>query len=300
MKLDRKVFTILMVGMLLMVACNLTAGSPTNNTGAEATLAALAVQATIDAGIRQTADAGGSSSGGDSSSSGGDSSGGDSSAPTQTLAPSNTPEPTFTFTPSVPEVSVSVDTNCRKGPTPQFDYLGALLVGEKTTVLGRLSNSQWVFVRNPDGGPDCWLWAQYASFTTDINPLPVFTPPPTPTPTFTPTPIVWFHGSWNVRIDGFPFSMSVTQSGTSISGYADTGGGNSATFTGTASGPELKYVSGTWTSTIGTSGTFEWQLRTNTNQFNGNIVKLLPLPVENGAFCGWRSGASEPSPCLGP
>ena len=57
--------------------------------------------------------------------------------PTDTPTPTNTPFPTNTFTPAVPIVSVSVDTNCRIGPGKEYDLLGALLVGEQAELIAR-------------------------------------------------------------------------------------------------------------------------------------------------------------------
>lgn len=289
LELKQKLVTLGIVIVLIAGACNLSAGSVTNGSSAEATLAALAVQSTLDAAARLTQDAGGGSSGGDSS-------GGDNSAPTDTPLPQETPQPTLTPTSNTPTISVSVDTNCRQGPGNVYFQTGALLVGEITEVLGRLSNNQFVLVRNPDGGADCWLWMQYATISGDLNALPVMTPPPTPTPTFTPTPILWFHGPWTTRIDGDNAAGSVAQTGTSISGSFDLGG-SPFTIVGTVDGPELKHATGTW-SYMGFTGTFEWQIRPNTNQFHGNgFTNGVGGPWE---FCGWRSGASQPSPCQWP
>ncbi len=51
--------------------------------------------------------------------------------PTQTLSPT----PIFTPTPLVPQISVSVATNCRVGPGKAYERVGALLVGEVAQVL---------------------------------------------------------------------------------------------------------------------------------------------------------------------
>jgi uncharacterized protein YgiM (DUF1202 family) len=85
-------------------------------------------------------------------------------------------------------VSVWVDTNCRSGPGAAYTYLGALLVGESTEVLGR--NAAWTYwiVRNPDQpGGTCWLWGQYATLSGNPTGLPVYSTPTllTATPTYT-------------------------------------------------------------------------------------------------------------------
>jgi hypothetical protein len=103
--------------------------------------------------------------------------------PSITDTPSPTATPTFTSTPEPPLVYGSVDTNCRVGPGKIYDWVGALMVGETTEVIGRVSDNEYYYVRNPDvPGGFCWLWANYASTTGNVTVLPVFTPPPTPTP----------------------------------------------------------------------------------------------------------------------
>jgi len=105
--------------------------------------------------------------------------------PTQTL----TSTPIFTSTPVVPQISVSVPTNCRVGPGKVYRMVGALLVGEVAEVYGRDPTGQYWYIRNPDASSGyCWAWGEYATVVGNVAFLPVYTPPPTPTPTFTPTP----------------------------------------------------------------------------------------------------------------
>ena len=104
--------------------------------------------------------------------------------PTVTLSPT----PTFTFTPAIPQISVSVPTNCRVGPGKVYDRVGALLVGETAQIFGRDPTGRYWFIQNPESPSRfCWLWGEYATVTGNFIVLPVFTPPPTPT--FTPTPL---------------------------------------------------------------------------------------------------------------
>lgn len=112
--------------------------------------------------------------------------------PTDTPIPTNTPLPTNTFTPAVPIVSVSVDTNCRIGPGKEYDLLGALLVGEQAEIIARDPSGYYWYIKNPDQGGFCWLWGKYATVAGNTNNLPIFTPPPTPTFTPTPTPEITF------------------------------------------------------------------------------------------------------------
>jgi len=108
--------------------------------------------------------------------------------PTLTSTATLSPTPIFTFTPAIPQISVSVPTNCRVGPGRVYSRVGALLVGETAQVYGRDPTGRYWFIYNPDSpGNFCWLWGEYATVTGNFAVLPVFTPPPTPT--FTPTPL---------------------------------------------------------------------------------------------------------------
>lgn len=104
--------------------------------------------------------------------------------PTITLTPTDTSTPT----PSVPMVSVSLNTNCRFGPGSIYDYLGALLVGETAEIVGRDPSGDYWYIRNPDNPSGfCWLWGEYAKPVGNFGSVPILTPPPSPTPTYTPT-----------------------------------------------------------------------------------------------------------------
>lgn len=99
--------------------------------------------------------------------------------PTATLSPT----PIFTATPLVPQISVSVATNCRVGPGKIYDRVGALLVGQVAEVVGRNDAGNYWYIRNPSQPNGfCWLWGEYATVSGNLSVLPVFTPPPTPTP----------------------------------------------------------------------------------------------------------------------
>ena len=111
-------------------------------------------------------------------------------APTDTTAPTitQTPTETLTPTPSVPLVSVTVNTNCRFGPGLVYDYLGALLEGETAEIHGVNPGGNFWYIENPDNpGEYCWITAAYAVVTGDTSQVPVLTPPPTPT--HTPVPL---------------------------------------------------------------------------------------------------------------
>ncbi|NOH02213.1 MAG: hypothetical protein HND47_09775 [Chloroflexi bacterium] len=108
-----------------------------------------------------------------------------------TAPPTLTFTPEFTSTPSVPQVTVSTNTNCRTGPGTQYDLIDALLVGQTAEVVGKNSGvpNYWV-IKRLNGSGTCWLWGQYATVTGNTANLTEFPVPPTPTPKATNTPTV--------------------------------------------------------------------------------------------------------------
>jgi hypothetical protein len=105
-----------------------------------------------------------------------------------TPTPEFSPTPAFTPTPSVPTVTVSVDTNCRTGPSTQYDRIGGLLVGQSAEVVGKNTATNYWIIRTPGGSGTCWLWGQYATVSGNTANLPEYPVPPTPTPKATDTP----------------------------------------------------------------------------------------------------------------
>jgi hypothetical protein len=100
----------------------------------------------------------------------------------------NTPIPTATtpFTPTsqYPTISASVNTNCRKGPGPEYDIVGALQVGQVAQVHGKNSSSTWWYIENPKfPGNYCWVWGVTTTVSGSTSGLAVLTPPPPPTKT---------------------------------------------------------------------------------------------------------------------
>ena len=119
------------------------------------------------------------------------------STPEFTFTPSLTPTDTYTLTPAVPMLTVSVNINCRTGPTTAYDLLGVLQVGEHAEVVGRTSLSDSLIIRLPSNTAiTCWLWTKYATVSGDISGLPLIPIPPTPTPKFTATTPVTFKVSY--------------------------------------------------------------------------------------------------------
>lgn len=132
--------------------------------------------------------------------------GNESPTPTATAVPTSTsivlPSPVFTSTsaptPSVPQITVSVPTNCRVGPGTAYERVGALEVGQVAEVVGRHAARDYWIIRNPNRpGELCWLWGAYATVTGNTGALPEFTPPPSPTPSPTPTPTPGFDAAYS-------------------------------------------------------------------------------------------------------
>jgi uncharacterized protein YraI len=102
--------------------------------------------------------------------------------PEFTFTPSLTPTMTFTDTPAVPMVSVSVNTNCRSGPGDPYAILGVLMVGQPAEVVGRTPYTDTLIIKLPPNGTLCWMSLLYATVNGDITKLPVATIPASPTP----------------------------------------------------------------------------------------------------------------------
>lgn len=108
--------------------------------------------------------------------------------PTVTFTPilftaTETPSPTppFTPTPLMPTITAQQNTNCRKGPGPAYERVGALMIGQTSIVYGRNSSSTWWYIENPERkGTYCWVWGGSTTVSGAASSLPVFTPPPPP------------------------------------------------------------------------------------------------------------------------
>lgn len=157
--------------VLAILACNLpVATSPTSDPGAAFTAAAQTVAAAVNQTLVPSATQPLPAS---------------FTPPASTFTPLATLSPTlsFTATPSIPLVSVTVDTNCRVGPGKVYDLIGGLYVGQTAEVYGKNSGNNYWYIRLPDNsGKYCWITGEYATLVGNTALLPVFTPPPTPTP----------------------------------------------------------------------------------------------------------------------
>ena len=139
--------------------------------------------------------------------------------------------------------------------------------------------------------------------TSAPTPTSAVTPMPAPTQPPTEAPFVWA-GDWNFY---FPTSgitdehVVIAQSGKSIS-FTYTSGDPGSEETVNAKGTltaDRKGISGTWeNTTYGTTGTFKWQfVADNGHQFIGS-TKMEGYDTQ--AWCGYRTGAPQPDPCMWP
>jgi hypothetical protein len=101
--------------------------------------------------------------------------------PTETPLPSNTPLPP-TVTPSstptpaptldlFPEVTISIDTNCRLGPAKAYYSVYVFNAGQTTQVNGRTEAGDWISVQNPEKLDYCWVIASSIKEPIAIEPL---------------------------------------------------------------------------------------------------------------------------------
>jgi hypothetical protein len=91
-------------------------------------------------------------------------------APSPTPTPTGTPLATNTpiaaIVSQAPQLSVSVATNCRTGPSSKYSYVITISPGTVVTVVGQDPIDNYWLIDVPGyPGSVCWLWGQYASVT---------------------------------------------------------------------------------------------------------------------------------------
>lgn len=102
-------------------------------------------------------------------------------APTATLAP--------TQVAPLPLIKVTVPTNCRSGPGPDYPIASYLPVNQMMNIYGRNKASTWWLIPDPVTGEGyCWVWGGYALISGSVSGVPIVTAPPPPTSTTTPAP----------------------------------------------------------------------------------------------------------------
>lgn len=117
------------------------------------------------------------------------------SAPTETPVPQDVEEQASE--PIIDEsttVSLSSATNCRTGPSANFDLVAIAEAGQDFNVVGQY-DGPYLIVELP-GGKECWLWLEYATVLGDTSSLPYPEPPPEPSPEPS-SPFVLSHYGYN-------------------------------------------------------------------------------------------------------
>jgi uncharacterized protein YraI len=98
--------------------------------------------------------------------------------------PGETPVPTVTnallATPTEsapPLISVGDVTNCRSGPSENYERVTQIQPGQQVEIIGYLPPDFWV-VRSSAG--DCWISAEFVTPSGSFQAVPTMTAPPTP------------------------------------------------------------------------------------------------------------------------
>ncbi len=102
-------------------------------------------------------------------------------APVNTQGSEATAAPTAITAPEKPTLTVSVNTNCRSGPSIKYPITGSIVTNSSFEVVARAPGSEpYVIIKNPGGGADCWAWLEHATITGDISGLPTVAIPAVP------------------------------------------------------------------------------------------------------------------------
>ena len=94
-----------------------------------------------------------------------------------------------TPTPTGATVTVSVETNCRKGPGVIYASVYSLPINQIAEVVGKNTITNYWIIKIPGSNSTCWLWGKYATVsgnTAALTEYATFTPEP-PTATKKPT-----------------------------------------------------------------------------------------------------------------
>jgi len=95
--------------------------------------------------------------------------------------------------PALPSLTANISLPCREAPNDNYEQLGTLGKGESAEIAGRINNTDWWLIVNPDAAGTCWISGRNVTITGNIYSLPVIptpqgVPPATPGPTTSATP----------------------------------------------------------------------------------------------------------------
>ncbi len=107
-------------------------------------------------------------------------------AGTATAAPTAAPTPAATAAEG-PTLTIVQSANVRGGPGFNYPVVGGIEAGKAVPLLGRDSSAAWYVIRYGAQGQG-WVSKIVASYSGDVNSLPVVAAPPPPPPTATQPP----------------------------------------------------------------------------------------------------------------
>lgn len=171
----------------------------------------------------------------------------------------DTPAPTESSPGDEVSAGLSNDTNCRTGPSVNYDLITVAKVGVEYPVVGRYTDGPYVIIEL-ESGQQCWLWLEHATIQGDTSGLPVFTPPPEPAvePPEPSTPFILAHDDYNECGDGVYLAVVSVKNNSDFlfrSAYVDlihlrSGGGTHGMFSQESNAPFLdnpfECPSGSW------------------------------------------------------
>ncbi len=190
-----------------------------------------------------------------------------------------------------PMLSVSQATNCRVGPGDEYDAVAFIDTDTTVAITGWDGYGYFYTVENPDGGDDCWVWAEFATVEGDTSGLQLVKTPATPEPATS------WAGTWLMNINGKNYNIVMKQDSKLVSGTFEMGGVEYH-FNGVVSG-DATQVNGKFIyedeDGEDKEGRFVFSMVEGTfNQFQGSAN---PNTGKAWSWCGGRSGAGLPSSC---
>ncbi len=104
-------------------------------------------------------------------------------SPTVELIELPTATPESTPTPETPMLNVTVNTNCRAGPSLMYRVEGYITTDMSLPVRGVNEGRSWWWVDNPTyPGYHCWVTKNTSEVSGDTSMVPIYREPWTPTP----------------------------------------------------------------------------------------------------------------------
>ena len=161
-----QLFYLLIIGVLILSACNMPGNTAAETTPTEPATQTAAATATFDLAATQTHEA----------------------ELLITDTPTVTPTKklistiTATVTPEPPIAEVGRESNCREGPGGVYKLVATYQTGQMLEVVAKDLGGGYWFVKNPEKPEEqCYLLGNNITITGDTSALPKYTPQPSPT-----------------------------------------------------------------------------------------------------------------------